>query len=246
MSYSETLNSMIKKSGLSLSQIAIKCKELFSISVDPSYISKLKSGNQAPASDEVNIAIAKACGGDPDNLVFEAYMEKAPDIVKKLIRGMSEMGRQFVYMQAQATLPKEQLEMIKIQLEQVTDREIIEMSMDNPIVNDFGQDNSLLVNSPTEDKLKILLNPYTGIPMPDKAMEPALPEGALLQVHHTDEVKSGSIVLITNKDNDYFVRRYIRIKDSFVLTADNSDYEPIEDVSNYQIQGVVKSYLKEV
>jgi len=91
LNYYELLSDYIKKSGLSLSDLAKKITEEEKIKIDKSYISKLKNGNANPPSDELSIALARATGGDPEALVLASYYEKAPTDVKR------ELGKISLY-----------------------------------------------------------------------------------------------------------------------------------------------------
>ena len=75
---------------------------LYGVSINPSYISKLRTGKQPPASDDVNIAIAKACGFEKqiEDFLFEAYLEKSPEYIKiyylKLLISLVIQHKQFL------------------------------------------------------------------------------------------------------------------------------------------------------
>ena len=87
MTYAEMLSDIIKKSELSLRQIAKRCEDL-NLKIAPSYISQLKMEN-SPPSEEVSLILAKACGSDRQaHLVFQGYMEKAPAMVKRIYAGI--------------------------------------------------------------------------------------------------------------------------------------------------------------
>lgn len=88
MGYKELLSDLVKNSGLTLREIADKCKEL-GISIDPSYISKLQTGKQAPPSDEVSRILAEALGADPIELIWLSYTEKAPDEIKPSLKRLN-------------------------------------------------------------------------------------------------------------------------------------------------------------
>lgn len=54
------------------------------VRIDRSYISMLRNNRtKNPASDEINRALAEITGGDPDKLVYAAYIEKAPKELKE-------------------------------------------------------------------------------------------------------------------------------------------------------------------
>jgi transcriptional regulator with XRE-family HTH domain len=89
MKYSDLLTSYIEKSGLSLGELSSKLSEK-GISADRSYISKLKNGAKPPASEELSKALAKITGGDPDRLIWLAYVEKAPTEIKETLSIVDE------------------------------------------------------------------------------------------------------------------------------------------------------------
>ncbi|MDD2190148.1 MAG: S24 family peptidase [Eubacteriales bacterium] len=93
MSYAEMLNSIISESELSLRQISKLCTQ-FDISITPSYISQLKNGKLPPPSPEVSLAIAKVCNSkNQSQLIFQGYMEKAPDVIKEYMLASSQLNR---------------------------------------------------------------------------------------------------------------------------------------------------------
>lgn len=84
--YSELLTSYIKDSGLSLGEISKKMLDEKGVRIDRSYISMLRNNKtKNPASDEINRALAEITGGDPDKLVYAAYIEKAPKELKEIL-----------------------------------------------------------------------------------------------------------------------------------------------------------------
>lgn len=82
VNYSELLSNYIQESGLSLREISERVEAEHGVSIDKSYISKLKNGNVNPPSDDVSMALARVTGGNAENLVLAGYYEKAPDEVK--------------------------------------------------------------------------------------------------------------------------------------------------------------------
>ena len=93
MSYAEMLDKMISESELSLRQISKLCSQ-FDITITPSYISQLKNGKLPPPSPEVSLALAKVCNSKTQSqLVFQGYMEKAPDVIKEYMLASSELNR---------------------------------------------------------------------------------------------------------------------------------------------------------
>ena len=93
MSYAEMLDAIISESELSLRQISKLCTQ-YDISITPSYISQLKNGKLPPPSPEVSLSIAKVCNSkNQSKLVFQGYMEKAPDVIKEYMLASSELNR---------------------------------------------------------------------------------------------------------------------------------------------------------
>ncbi|WP_064016493.1 LexA family transcriptional regulator [Brevibacillus sp. SKDU10] len=95
MTYAELLSSYIEKSNLSLSQISNALKEK-GFSTDKGYISKLQNNKIPPAGEELSRALAEITGGDPDLLNIAAYIEKAPVIIRPLIKWYLENWDTFV------------------------------------------------------------------------------------------------------------------------------------------------------
>lgn len=93
MNYAEMLDEMIMESELSLRQISRLCTQ-FDITITPSYISQLKNGKLPPPTPEVSLALAKVCNSKKQSqLVFQGYMEKAPDVIKEYMLASSELNR---------------------------------------------------------------------------------------------------------------------------------------------------------
>ncbi|MFA5527344.1 MAG: S24 family peptidase [Peptostreptococcales bacterium] len=85
MNYANILDQMISDSGLSLRNITKRCKEL-DCNITPSYISQLKNGKLSPPSEDVSTKLSIVCGEkNPTKLVFQGYLEKAPEMVRKYI-----------------------------------------------------------------------------------------------------------------------------------------------------------------
>lgn len=76
----------IEASGMSSQKIVDKMRML-GVNLDRSYISMLKNGRtKNPASDEVNIALAKVLGIDPSILRIAAVKEKISPELYQLIK----------------------------------------------------------------------------------------------------------------------------------------------------------------
>jgi len=116
MTYAEMLDQIISESELSLRQISKLCSQ-FDITITPSYISQLKNGKLPPPSPEVSLAIAKVCSSkNQSQLVFQGYMEKAPDVIKEYMLASSELNRIMLESLCKAddkTMSKESMDYLK-------------------------------------------------------------------------------------------------------------------------------------
>jgi len=90
MSYAELLKSYIRSSRLTLQEISESLNKR-NLSASTQYLSKLQNGKVPPASKELNRALAEITGGDAEQLVITAYIEKAPSEVKKLIHEINDI-----------------------------------------------------------------------------------------------------------------------------------------------------------
>ncbi|WP_339271467.1 helix-turn-helix transcriptional regulator [Paenibacillus sp. FSL K6-1330] len=75
MKYANLLSQYIEKSGLSLGEISRRAKKA-GISIDRSYISKLKNNDVKAPSDEISRALAEITGGDAEGLMLAGYLDE--------------------------------------------------------------------------------------------------------------------------------------------------------------------------
>lgn len=80
MPYSKVLSELINKSNLTLREIAKRCEDLGK-PINYSYISQLKTGKINPPSDEISKVLAQILNIDPNILILEAYLDKAPKLL---------------------------------------------------------------------------------------------------------------------------------------------------------------------
>ncbi|MHB1421209.1 MAG: LexA family transcriptional regulator [Bacillota bacterium] len=227
MSYHEALAELVKKSGLTLQEIADKC-ELYGIKkISPSYISKLQSGKQPPASDDVTIALAKACEGNPDDLLFEGYIEKAPKLIKDFIRNTTHGMRKFFTACMLPFYPKHMQTFLKSQLKTTSDREMIQMIAKVGIKQLHLRDLSMEMRrmKRKDRKTDQFLRELLGIPMPDDSMAPILPKNSRIVIKDSVTFSSGDIVLAVLPDDTTLIRRYISSDNKVILMPENRSYE---------------------
>lgn len=250
MSYNETLAGMVGKSGLTLREIAERCRE-FGVTVDPSYISKLQSGSQSPASEEVNTALAKACGEKPEDLLFEAYMDKAPELIRRFIGQLLDFFREVAAIIAD-NLPENMASITHTTVIDLPDRALmrrflLEEELRAAIKAVFKSALAKPADFSFRDiNLNVSMQHLLGLTMPDAAMEPLLPAGARLNVDYS-RAALGDIVLATLPDGTNIVRRYVPAGDKVFLLAANKTFAPLTyDAVAVRIAGRVKSFTAEI
>jgi|GEM_PF-2490430 len=250
MSYSETLAGMVGKSGLTLREIAGRCQE-FGVSIDPSYISKLQSGSQSPASDEINTALAKACGENPEDLLFEAYMDKAPALMQQFIGQLLSFFREVAGILA-ASLPENMATITHTTFIDLPDRVLMRRILREEELRDAIK--AVFVSALSEpadfsfrdNNLNLSMLQLLGITMPDTAMAPLIPAGARLSLDYT-EAGLGDIVLATLPDGTNTVRRYVPAGDKVILLATDPTLAPLTyDAAAVKIIGRVKSFAHSI
>lgn len=251
MSYANFLSNTIKKSGYSLRSIASLCEKKYNVKITASYLSKLQQeGNKNPASEKVNIAIAKVCGINPNDLIFEADLERAPETVKKIIDEMISFLKKFFantldsYI-ASANDPKE-IEKVESEINKYQNmgtRELL-LSMEK-YSNLSATENPLEMNFDlNNDKINDLIMKFSiNVPMGDNSMFPIIKQGAKIELVKLEEYSNGDIVSVELKNGNNIIRTYVESGNNIVLIPANQDFEtltiPKKDI---QIKGKVKSY----
>lgn len=85
MSYAELLKKYIKNSRYTLEEISKLLSEM-GLSASREHLSRLQNGKVPPASDEINRALALITGGDADELLWHAFVDRAPEKIKSKLR----------------------------------------------------------------------------------------------------------------------------------------------------------------
>jgi SOS-response transcriptional repressor LexA len=230
MSYSKTLSQMIEKSGLTLKAIADHCNQM-GVKIDQSYISKLKTGKLPPASDDVNEALAKVCGGDLEEFSYEAYLEKAPLFMKENIKQLIAAHKELHFSNLKSSfdeIPEEDLQRIESDINNMTDIEIFRLT--KKINDDLPNLKAELYSMKKKINGEIdeyQTYPIYGVTMNDDSMEPRIPKGANLGLVGLEHLKSGDIVIAKIDDNSFVIRRCLFIDEKIVLLSEKLNYDPI-------------------
>lgn len=254
MSYSNFLSNTIKNSGYSLRDIASLCEKKYNVKITASYLSKLqKESNQSPASEKVNIAIAKVCKINPDDLLFEADLERAPESVKQIVEIMvTFIKSMFTNIEPSVTVKNEQ-ERLLIQetLDEYLNmgtRQFIQMILQNDNLDfesPFNQE--ITLTDENENTIQDMFLKFSiGVTMLDNSMFPTIKAGAKLEIVKSDNYKTGDIISV-EIDGQNLIRTYIDAGKNVTLLPVNTDFEPITIAKNkVNISGKVKSYTVEL
>jgi len=224
VAYADTLAKMITRSGYTLQQISIKCNS-YGVDISHSYISKLQTGKQSPPTDKVSEALAKACGGDPEILLYEGYLAKAPEFVHTLLTGLANFARQSTKAFTLPQLPQAMASMFEQHLDEIPDVELIKEFVNNDFLEQIGP--TMFLKDHEDRDVKVMVNSLMTIKMPDTSMEPTIPVGSRLELTEAHDLNNGDVVISQTEDNSYIVRRYLRSQDHVILASESKDYAPI-------------------
>lgn len=232
MSYKEELSKIVKKSRMTLSEIAEKCKEL-GVDISPSYISRLQTGKQPPASDEVNKAIATACKSEnPNILVYLGYIEKAPNYMLTFFDHFIGASIQ----QAAQMLNSPDSDLFQKELEKVGKKKIVAIFI-NQIIEE--PDTIAQIGKETINHLR---DKYDEI-MPDDSMEPLIPMNARLTIKEKSDIANDDIVLVQTTEDKKLVRKILLVNNMVFLIPTNKIYKTmIINSTDVTIIGKVKSF----
>lgn len=244
MTYAETLRKLVDTSGLSLREIAFQARSKYNVPFDASYISKIQSGKHAPPSDEISKAIALVCGGDPDELVFQAYIDNAPAVVKGFIDAVEFFMKSLFDHMAGKNMPPELLANAQRELDTFTPYTLLQKM--TAMLRLETDPSSGVAYMPAPDGNRAIAQiaaPSMDIDplMPDDSMEPLIPKGASLRVQEEAEYLDGDIVLLGSEIGTT-VRRIMRTEGHIVLLPLNPKYKPVS-VNEVDVRffGLVKS-----
>jgi len=246
---------MIKKSRLSLRDIALRCSAQ-GAPISHSYISQLSSGKLPPASEEVTRAICTACSSPSDDLILEGYIEKAPAVVRDYFEVCSKTAMKLTGL----------LDKLGLKAASFVDRDRmtrlsalnyavyagIELSNKKAPDTDGAQE---FYNLGTKEVFSYLYSNELYF-MPDTSMEPLIPRSALLEIksfrkfpEQTDsralEPENRDIILFAySGEPRYQVRRYQKSGSLILLVPENNQYDiiQVESPNKLYIAGKVVSY----
>ncbi|PKM84974.1 MAG: hypothetical protein CVU86_04355 [Firmicutes bacterium HGW-Firmicutes-11] len=249
MTYAQMLDDIIRKSELSLRQIARRCNEL-NLKITPSYISQLKNGKLPPPSEEVSMTLAKACGSKKQAyLVFQGYMEKAPSLVREYMLASSSLNKAMLESLCKATnkpFTKEMEDYVK-ELDILSAMELSSRYVGTgeiPKSGDLVREISLASGAPTvADTKGDMVHFFLG----DSSMSPFIPSHAYLYIMPTkpDLLKDRDIIAFYPDNRRVPTLRYIHfVKDKLLLIPEEKSYETFlyESIAEINYIGKVVSF----
>lgn len=244
MAYSDFLANTIKNSKKSLRQISMECKNKYDVKATASYLSKLQTGGQTPASDNVNTAIAKVCGINPDDLLFEANLERAPEDVKKLVNTMVSFIKG-MYLSVQG-INKTNIPEVDKDIDKylnMNNRQFINAMLDSNINFENPLEIDIPLQEETENQINDLFMKFSiGFKMLDNSMFPVIREGAKIELDTVTQIKDGDIVAAVLNDDKYLIRTYVKSGKNIILIPENKSFETLTfKESDIDIKGKVKS-----
>lgn len=237
MSYTLLLNQLIENSGLTIKEIAEKCKE-YGQDITPSYISTLRNNkNNRTPSDDVSIAIAKACNvekGYENLLVVEAYIDTAPKEIKAVIELLKDISANAGIGMIENKVTTQQRKAIRKMFDDMPmSRFIIELTTEKVKSSLKKNAGTLKLESKdvfTDTDLTITqkISPV-GFPVSDNGMYPTISKGDMVNIElkETKDYKTGDTILLKKKDKkaDFLARKIvIGNKKEITLIPINSDY----------------------
>ncbi|MBQ7604873.1 MAG: hypothetical protein IJU59_00135 [Firmicutes bacterium] len=228
MTYAQMLDSIIAKSELSLRSIAKRCAEL-DLQITPSYISQLKNGKLPPPTAEVSMVLAKACNSkDESKLIFQGYLEKAPDVIKEYMLASSELNKIMI-----ETLYKQQRDegMAESAIQYLKEMDILStLELSSKYIKDgkvdfnpeLAKELTLASGGMTHQDDKGIITMFLG----DTAMQPTVPVHSFIYIMptKTELLKSRDIILfnIYGKKQPLLRRLYLERERILLIPDDRS------------------------
>jgi|GEM_PF-524192 len=268
MGYKESLSKIIKDSGLTLRDVESRCKAQ-GVSVSNSYLSQIKSGKLPPPTEEVTRAICQACNVDPENMIIEGYLEKAPPIVRDYFIQSVQINKDlltvclpYLYEQHNESYVEDLKDQIQYSdmiltlpyavsyLEKLKRKTGLKTKYDNASLYDGSETSNMLE---TLDKTEHFIS--------DDSMEPLIPKNSKLAVasYKQYQGKKKSLLEVPPEDKDiiYFIdlengtekvrRLYLR-DNTIMLVPENKNYDikTLKSLEGIHIYGKVVSYTASI
>lgn len=207
MNYHQRIQNMLSDSGYNLKEVAKHCEEK-GLSITPSYLSKLKNGQQKPASDEVHFVLAEICGVDPYELLFEAHYEKSPPWLKEIWDGLTERLKD-IYVSSLQKVPTE--------VKEWAQKSIEEAPLYDCVQKFISQKDGITQVSALEGKIEVIFE--------GEQMIPFLYPGDQLWLDTKAILKNGDMACASLLDESLKVGRYVKEEGKILLIPQDSKHE---------------------
>lgn len=215
MPYTMLLNHLIEKSGLTVKEIADRCKENGQ-EITPSYISLLRNAdNKRIPSDDMSRALAIACNAKYDNLlIIEAYLDKAPEEIFSILNMVRDSTVAAATSFVDNQISKKDMKAFQELFSQQPLAEFIIEAVQQPLPEmEKGQGGIINLQGSLKDEevnATVQFNSSIGLPINDDSMFPVLPKGCrtILEVMDLKEYQDGDIICYVIKgQKEIFYRK---------------------------------------
>ena len=255
--YKDLFRQYIKDSGLSLSQIADKLSE-YGIGVGKAYLSQLQNGKKAPASDELNRAVAEITGKDANPLLAAAFVAKAPPELRetaerlfrlKTLREDYDEAKQNVDQASERVrAAEERIAIARRKLELLKEKGIIPLEV--PVLHNIPGNGDIEVSSPIGWEIIGVsenLTPWQMVILQqtdDSLIGSRILPGDKVLIRIQSSVEDGEIAAVNVDGGQAILRRVKHMEGNLLLLADNSKYEPLlVPADRVKIRGVVRRVI---
>ena len=218
MSYSEVLARVIQHSGKTYVEITDIAKDKYGCEITASYLSKLKTGKEDNPRDEVTAAIALACDVDPDILLYESYIKKAPLFLRQYILNTLEITRNAFWSDKSCSESSPDT----VCLDKASCDTLSGYTSDATIMKYYNK-------SFLKTRYKGFLNPKQfAFVIEDDSMAPRIPPYSVVFFNqYTGTVEDGDLVVAQLEDKSHIVRTYFRANGTPVLVPENKGHKAL-------------------
>lgn len=254
MEYKDLLSQYIKESGLTLRQIANECEKL-GVLIDPSTISRIQTGKMPPPSEEVSKTIATVCNQDPEKLILQGYIDKAPKHIQDLLRQYETRWSNILYLAYQnsdpqnTTLEKFCDEIDKIPVEKqalalwnyITKNPFTDNEMDFPLllkIFEISEDFTTANEIGHKWKLGLKNGRYKYWKVPGYIIGISTLENCSLLVSE-DEQPENRDTIIAKVNGKYIIGDYFNENNTVLVLQENKEPILVRPDTEFEILGVV-------
>ncbi|MDF9296053.1 transcriptional repressor LexA [Geobacillus stearothermophilus] len=236
--YASLLDKRITESGMTLEEIS-RLTEKFGFKVTTSYLSKLRNGKMPPPSFKATIAIAKALGINPEELLIAGQIDNKEAERKELLEALEEtfpnesgktlaekidrlygLGRSFAHIEkiGEDLTPKKETKVIKVPL-------LGYIAAGQPIfAEEHIQEWREIPNLWGLKEGEVFLLRVKG----DSMIGSRIYDGDLVVVRCQPDVENGEIAVVNVNGHDATLKRVKKTENGqVILYPDNPKYDPI-------------------